>query len=339
MPQEQAGAIKMYQTGKDEMLLRRYLLGDATDQERERVEEQLMTDRQYFSHFLEAEEILIDEYVNGALGPGESETFETYFLRAPERRDKLAFSRSLNRYIRITGSGKSIDAPTAGMKHGGSPATIAWPGQTLRLRQRALLAAAMLILIAGTVVLLAENARIRKRIHEQQATPTKAEEELRHLLEEQIARNDELMRQLQESQSEASRIKQELARLEQANGRHQQSPTSRIASLILAPGSVRDSGEINRVALSTGIQLLNLELILVGEGDQSYRIKVQTVEGRDIWRQGNLRLRQRSGEKIVMAAVPANQLPEGDYLITLSAAKGGRVYKEVATYYLTILRE
>jgi anti-sigma-K factor RskA len=73
-------------TGKDEILIRRYLLGEMTDREREQVERQLMTDRQYLDHIIKVEESLIDEYVRGELGPDEIGPFETYFLSAPERR-------------------------------------------------------------------------------------------------------------------------------------------------------------------------------------------------------------------------------------------------------------
>lgn len=326
-------------TDKNEILIRRFLLGEVTEQEREQVEMQLMTDRQYLDHILRREEGLIDEYVRGELGRNEREPFETHFLSAPERRDKLEFAESLNRYIAEARSLKPADTVVADSTAAGARDARFWFVQPLTRPAIALLAVATLILIAGAVILLAENARLREQLLERQANLSQAEEGLRQQLDEQMGRNEELARQLEQSRKEMSRIEQELARLNQEKSRHRESPEYIIASLILAPGSVRDKGQINRVDLTTDIQQLRLELKLQGENYQSYRVEVRTVEGKSIWKEVNLKARQRAGEKTVVTMLPAGHLPEGDYLVTLSAAAPGRDYEEVATYYFTILRE
>src|SRR5215216_219944 len=116
-------------TDKDQTLIRRYLLGEVTDRERDQVERQLMTDRQYLDHILRMEESLIDEYVRGALGSEERWPFETYFLSAPERRDKLEFAESLNRYIAEAGAWKSADVADADSEAAGPRNVRLWPGR------------------------------------------------------------------------------------------------------------------------------------------------------------------------------------------------------------------
>lgn len=91
--------------------------------------------------------------------------------------------------------------------------------------------------------------------------------------------------------------------------------------------------------LTTDIQQLRLELKLQGEDYQKYRIEVKTVEGKSIWNEVNLRARQRAGENRLVATLQARQLPEGDYLVTLSGASAGGGYEEMATYYFTVLRD
>jgi hypothetical protein len=93
------------------------------------------------------------------------------------------------------------------------------------------------------------------------------------------------------------------------------------------------------VGLKPDTQQLRLELKLRGEDYRSYRIEVRTVEGKSIWKGVNLRARQGAGEKTVVATLPAAQLPEGDYLATLSGRAQGGGHEEVATYYFTILRD
>ncbi|HEX5731889.1 MAG TPA: hypothetical protein VF131_03555 [Blastocatellia bacterium] len=329
----------MNPTDKDEILIRRYLLGEVTDQEREQVERQLMTDKQYLDHILSREEALIDEYVRGELGRDERGPFETYFLSAPERRDRLEFAESLNRYIAESRTLKSADVAATDGEAAVSRDAIFRLGQLPTRPAIALLAVATLILIVGAIILLIENARLREQILERQANLSQAEEGLRQQLDEQRERNKELARQLEQSQEEMSRIEQELAGLNQEKSRHREIPASITASLIIAPGSVRDKGQINRVDLTTDIRQLRLELKLQGENYQSYRVEVRTVEGKSIWKEVNLRARQQAGEKSVVTTLPARHLPEGDYLVTLSASAAGRGYEKVATYYFTILRD
>jgi hypothetical protein len=334
--QEQEDAMNL--TDKDEMLVRRYLLGGVTDEEREQVELQLMTDHQYFNYFLKTEESLIDEYVKGELSQYEKEPFERFFLSAPERRDKLEFSKSLSRYIAESENRMSADTSRADLQVTASPSTFAWFWQTQGRTVMLSLVVVILVLLAGTILLVAENARSREQIREQLANSNHTEGELRQLLDEQKKRNEELAQQLEQSQNEVSRIEQELASLKQAKGSQQESIISRIASLILSPGSVRDNGQINRVKLSNQIQQLNLALKLHEEEYESYQIEVKTAEGKSLWKDGNLRVQQRKGEKIIIATIPASHLPEGDYLITLSVAIADGSYKQVATYFFTILR-
>jgi hypothetical protein len=326
-------------TGKDEMLIRRYLLGEVTDQEREQVERQLMTDRRYLNRILRVEESLMDEYVRGELDHDEIGPFETYFLSAPERRDKLGFAESLNRYIAEERDWKAAGVAGADSEAAGPKGAWLWPSRPAGRTAMALLAVATLVLAACIIMLLTHNARLKGQILEQQANLSHAEEELRRHLDEQTRRSEELARQLEQSQNEAARIGEELSRLKQEKAPHQEPPPPIVASLIVAPGSVRDNGRINRVNLTTDTQRLKLELKLQGEDYRSYRVEVQTIEGKSLWKEVNLRARQRAGEKSVVAILPASRLPEGDYLATVSGAAAGGGYEEVATYYFTVIRE
>ncbi|HEX8185588.1 MAG TPA: hypothetical protein VF747_12570, partial [Blastocatellia bacterium] len=213
-----------------------------------------------------------------------------------------------------------------------------WRGRIPIRPAIALLAIATLVLAACITMLLIQNAQLKKQILEQQVNLSQSEG-VRRQLSEQTARSEELAKRLEQSQEEISRIEQELSRLKQEKSRRRESPTPIIAALIIAPGSVRDGGQINRVYLTTDVQQLRLELKLRGQDYQGYRIEVQTVEGKSIWKEVNLRARQRAGRKSVVATLPAIHLPEGDYLVTLSGAAPGGGYEEVATYYFTILRD
>ena len=75
--------------------LTRYLLGELTEEEQEKIEERAFRDRRYLLEIEALECDLIDDYVRGALSEGQRRQFEERFLASAERRRKLQFARAL----------------------------------------------------------------------------------------------------------------------------------------------------------------------------------------------------------------------------------------------------
>ena len=75
--------------------LKRYLLGQLAEPDEERVEMRLVSDPAFVEEF----DIMVDDitasYVAGEFAGEEKERVERYFLRSPERRQKLAFMAEL----------------------------------------------------------------------------------------------------------------------------------------------------------------------------------------------------------------------------------------------------
>src|SRR5262245_46314087 len=82
----------------DEVELRRYLLGELTEDEEARHEERLLTEKDYFDRLLLSEDDLIDEYVRGMLSAQDKERMERRFLASPRRQEKLRLATDLKRY-------------------------------------------------------------------------------------------------------------------------------------------------------------------------------------------------------------------------------------------------
>ncbi|MEJ7616641.1 MAG: hypothetical protein WKF30_06655 [Pyrinomonadaceae bacterium] len=74
-----------WQINKDKTLVR-YLLGDASDAEKIRLEEEYFGDDGFFGQLLVVEDDLIDAYVRGELSESDRERFEKSFLTLPRRR-------------------------------------------------------------------------------------------------------------------------------------------------------------------------------------------------------------------------------------------------------------
>src|SRR5687767_8808077 len=75
--------------------LKRYLLGQLPEQERDALENQLIVDREKRDEVEAVERDLIDDYVRGSLEADERSNFEGLFLASATRREKVMFAQSL----------------------------------------------------------------------------------------------------------------------------------------------------------------------------------------------------------------------------------------------------
>src|SRR6266567_3169579 len=91
---------------EDRDRVRRHLLGQLDDRQREELDQKLLTDEEMFEELLIAEDELVDEYLTQRLSPDEVAKFEQHFLSTTERHEKLKFGRALNQYL----SGRTNDA-------------------------------------------------------------------------------------------------------------------------------------------------------------------------------------------------------------------------------------
>src|SRR5215213_406075 len=84
--------------------IRRYLLGELPEEERELVEQRLMSDDDLYQRLLLAEDDLIDEYVSGALSDQDRAKFSRRFLHVPELRQDVKSMMALRKHALKTAS-------------------------------------------------------------------------------------------------------------------------------------------------------------------------------------------------------------------------------------------
>lgn len=83
---------------EDESLIRRYLLGELMEGERQEVEERLMTDDDFFDRTLLAEDDLIDQYARDELSGRDRKLFEQTILSTPDGRERVMLADNLVRH-------------------------------------------------------------------------------------------------------------------------------------------------------------------------------------------------------------------------------------------------
>jgi len=88
---------------RDNLLIRKYLLGELNEDELQQVEQSLLTDSRFYERVIVAEDDLVDDYVEGHLSVDEQKKFKESFLDNEEGRQEVQLSRALNRYISTQG--------------------------------------------------------------------------------------------------------------------------------------------------------------------------------------------------------------------------------------------
>lgn len=97
--------------GKDEVSIRQYLLGVLADPEADHLEQRCAEDEALFEEMQEVEDELIDDYAAGALTGQDRTRFEEYFLRLPERREKLQFALAITEHAAGWKKQMQVSAP------------------------------------------------------------------------------------------------------------------------------------------------------------------------------------------------------------------------------------
>jgi hypothetical protein len=130
---------------RDEDLMRRFLVSDVSEAEREQVERQVAEDREYFEELCALESDMIVAYLQGRLPREWHERFEQSVLASPARRREVEEQRAIRSTFAAIEAQRAREerrAPEA------SSRTSRWPAPTMRLA----MAAVLLLAAAGLTV-------------------------------------------------------------------------------------------------------------------------------------------------------------------------------------------
>lgn len=322
----------MKEVSRDHELIVQYLLGELSEEEKMRLEQQYFADDDFFEQLLIVEGDLIDSYVRAELYGGERQRFETFFLASPPRRQRVELARALVEHA--TESSLAMSAAAQARKP--SP----W-WQSLRdmlgARHRAVtlaFAAAVLVIAVGGSLLIVETLQLRNRVEHLQSDRAEAlrrEQELKRQLAEHGSNSEQLADELGRERSQRELLEQELAKAQRS--------TLSAITFILTPDLVRGTGEPKRLTIPPRADLVRMRLEFDRDDHKSYRGVIETVEGNRIWSSGSLKARPVKSGKAVTLGVPASLFAKGDYILTLSGVNADGSSEPVGEYYFNIVRK
>ena len=127
----------------DSARARRYLLGEADEEERTAIEQEYFAHEDAVDRIAAAEDDLIEDYLAGELSAAERDSFERGYLSTPRHRNRVETVRRLMTYSAASAASSSNDTTRA-----------ASSGRSLRYMPWLALAASLVVIAAGALWML-----------------------------------------------------------------------------------------------------------------------------------------------------------------------------------------
>ncbi len=278
--------------------MKRYLLGEASLEERADLENRYLSDANLFEELTATENDLIDIYIRGGLSDGDRKAFEKQYLSSPRRRARVQFAGAL---AEISGEPRQ-SAPVATFSF--------WQWLTSPLshssaRLRRGLAVATLVIIASVgwwrvTYDRGLQANLRQPAVQPSGTtpsPTAAA-------------------------PAANTQSQGTARTEETEIAEAHPPKLDVFTVQLTAGVSRSAGSEAKMVSLAQTGWINFQLALEDDAYPAYTAVVETAEGKQIQRIAGLRSHVAGGNKVVNLRVMSKLIPAGDYDIRLKGTDG-----------------
>lgn len=340
----------MEQPAINEQVVRKYLLGDLAEAERERIEERLLTDDDFYENLTaledEVEDELIDQYLDGELTRPQREHFEIVFLNSPERADKLRLVKDLRGRV-IPGATPTV-APARPARRSWIPAFDLFQNPLVGLS----CAAALLIAALSCAWLWTKSRRLETELRQAQAGAPQSpqvEPRLREELEQLRLRNEELTAGLRRSEEQRAGLEQDVAALKGREepaatppGRTSPPSPSSLASVVLLPFTRGPSAGTAppALALRPGVTQARLFLNIPRDVDpksyKSFRALVRKRSGEEIWRAEAVQMQTASRPARAVITLPAERLAEGEYVAELKGLPSEGPAENIGSYYFRV---
>jgi len=315
---------------EEELLLKKFLLGELPQSEQSEIEERLFADPKFFSQFRAAEDDLIDEYLYGDLEGMERERFEKYFVTTPERRESLRVAKALQQYIVKNGPGAAAELVDEDPKpRSGKKSLLEILGISSNTLRFAMATAAVLIVAVGVWLVL--PAKQNKRVFSVQTGDPNAQASPTQVAQGQDNQNTGV--QPPEGNRSVDAGKDEGVKTSRAP----RQPPVRYSFLILPLRQVRGEGTVTEVKLPANAGIADLKVPLIEEGGYAhYQVALQTESKEQVKSWSKLKPTKEDTGEIISVDIPAKSLREQKYRLVLSGVSNSGEVQTIDTFHFQV---
>ncbi len=307
----------------DHALMKRYLLGTASPEERTALENEYLSDADAFEELTAAENDLIDSYTRGKLSELDKQEFEKRYLTSPKRQARVDFSLALGEVSSQPHQTTSIGKPSF------SQELLAFFQLRSPIFQWGFAAVCAVALVATILSLrVTHNRDLQARL----GSPQRERQPQAPITTPPITQTQPLPQ---------TRIFHPVPPIPPNGGTGGMefakavTPVLGDFTLQLNPGVSRTvgSGTPKAFVVSSGTSWLNLQLSLDNDDHSAYAVLVETPGGTVIHRVEGLNSRTVSGRRIVVARLPVRLIPAGDYIVDLRGTGDDKIKEESLESY------
>lgn len=296
---------------ENETEIRRFLLGELSENDRNAIEAKFFADEDFFVQIRASEDELIESYIRGTLETSEKEKFERNFLTTKTHRQRIAFTREM------LGKLNELNATAAVKKTETVVAKTSVLNSIIEFFKTPKFAfgagfAILIVLFGGWFLLKTSNETdIVKQIT---PTPTVKVETNQAENVQTVSPNQNVS-----VNSNVQTPKPEIANnskpTTETPKKEAEKPKEIAVNPVLAlfAGTVRSNGKTSELNLPKNASGANLVLNLEAQDYQTYRAEIVDADGNVIYRSGKLRARNSK----INTFVPAKNLKRGDYMLKL----------------------
>jgi hypothetical protein len=294
----------------------RYWLGDLSEGEKLCLEKECLTDDQLSEALQEAENDLLDSYVCGELSEKQRIQFEQNYLDSPEKHKQIEVVRLLmNPAVRHDIAATAIPIELEARSWWRRWASFF---QTSIPAVRLATVAVGIVIAALVVLLIIQNHRLRMELDRLEAKQNKLHQQLVEL--QRNANAPSIAGTPTGNFSGAERV---------------------LVSALLKPGLSRKGGNGNGnppLTIPSSSSSVVLLLDLASDRYPRYSVVVETAEGKIIHHVQDVSSKSARGGRIIAVPLPAQSLPRGDYIVTISGARSSQSPQVVDSYAFSVSR-
>jgi hypothetical protein len=286
-------------------LIKRYLLGTASADEKTALESKYLSDAEVFEEITAAENDLIDSYIRNQLSDAEKGEFEKRYMASPKGRMRADFSRALAEVSLESRRTTELGAVSVWETLRSFPSRL----PVFRWGIVASCAVIVALVIGSTYFVRSPDLQAglwHRQTQTQQTGPPQTAP-------------------MPSSASGGTKI----AKVE--------TPPLNEFKIRLDPGVARTIGSATPIAFvaPSATRWLNLQLVFEDDKGASYSAVLETPEGREVDRIRALKSQSASGRATVAVRLPVRLVPAGDYVLELKA--GNDLGEPIESYSFRIL--
>ena len=317
----------------DDRLLTEYLLGAASEEDIEHLDELSITDDALASRLSAVEHDLVDAYVTGELSGKALERFDSHYLSSPGRQQRVRFAQTFQQ-LAAEGATRLVESHSKRARTGFFPGFFAMPRLAVGW---AVVAASMLMLVA-VAYLLRENSRMRTSMvnaRAERATLQEGEQELQKQLDQQRSTLADTTKELEGVRQSLAEAEDKLAAGQTTSGMDGKSNLGAVLSFVLLPPT-RAAGRLPEFRLQPTAKYVDLQLVLESDDFQAYRASLKDPTS-TIWQSRALKPASRGQNKSVSVRLPATSLKPQNYSLELTGIASSGAAEIIGNYSFKVV--